>query len=203
MSLEVLVGSTLAVDPVMRTAEPRKTDAAYLYNRLRNDILSLALGPGTPLEEEDLARSFRVSRSRVRDALVRLANDGHVVMRERIRAIHLEGSREERLVVAPCPALEDAERGQCHDRSERGSPRRAARCHGPGGRDQEPDDGEIHVTIRARHRPAGNQPDHRKERHDKPPKTPWNIRRTVPNAIRRHADRGEENPRAHHQHPNL
>ncbi|HEY7687430.1 MAG TPA: GntR family transcriptional regulator [Dongiaceae bacterium] len=80
MSLEVLVGSALAVDPVMRTAEPRKTDAAYLYNRLRNDILSLALGPGTPLEEEDLARSFRVSRSRVRDALVRLANDGHVVI---------------------------------------------------------------------------------------------------------------------------
>lgn len=80
MSLEVVVGSALAVDSVMRTAEPRKTDANYLFNRLRDDILSLALGPGTPLAEEDLARSFRVSRSRVRDALVRLANEGHVVI---------------------------------------------------------------------------------------------------------------------------
>lgn len=64
----------------MRTAEPRKTDASHLFNRLRDDILSLALGPGTPLDEEDLARSFRMSRSRVRDALVRLANEGHVVI---------------------------------------------------------------------------------------------------------------------------
>jgi len=80
MNLEVAADHALAVDAVDQTAEPRKTDAAYIFNRLRGEILSLALGPGTPLDEEDMARSFRVSRSRVRDALVRLANDGHVVI---------------------------------------------------------------------------------------------------------------------------
>jgi len=80
MNLEVAVDDALAIEAVDQTAEPRKTDAAYLFNRLRNDILSLALGPGTPLDEEELTRSFRVSRSRVRDTLVRLANDGHVVI---------------------------------------------------------------------------------------------------------------------------
>lgn len=80
MNLDVAVDNPLAPEAVDQATEPRKTDAAYLFTRLRNDILSLALGPGTPLDEEELVRSFRLSRSRVRDALVRLANDGHVVI---------------------------------------------------------------------------------------------------------------------------
>lgn len=83
MSLEVAMGNALTMDAVDRPGDLRKGGnalIAHIYDRLRGDILSLALGPGTPLDEEDLARSFRASRSRVRDALVQLANDGHVVI---------------------------------------------------------------------------------------------------------------------------
>ena len=80
MNLEVAIDHGLAVEPVDQATDRRKTDAAYIFNRLRSEIATLTLGPGTPLDEEELARSFRVSRSRVRDALVRLAGDGHVVI---------------------------------------------------------------------------------------------------------------------------
>jgi DNA-binding GntR family transcriptional regulator len=80
MNLEVAIDHALAVEHVDQATDPRKTDAAYIFNRLRGEIVTLTLGPGTPLDEEELARSFRVSRSRVRDALVRLAGDGHVVI---------------------------------------------------------------------------------------------------------------------------
>jgi DNA-binding GntR family transcriptional regulator len=56
------------------------TDTARVFERLRSDILSLGRKPGTALDEEALARAFRTSKSRVRDALVRLASDGHVVI---------------------------------------------------------------------------------------------------------------------------
>jgi DNA-binding GntR family transcriptional regulator len=80
MTLEVAVDHALAMEAVDQATDPRKTDATYIFNRLRSEIVSLILGPGTPLDEEELVRSFRVSRSRVRDALVRLAGDGHVVI---------------------------------------------------------------------------------------------------------------------------
>lgn len=43
-----------------------------VYERLRDEILSCALAPGTPIHEQDLAQRFQVSKSPIRDALLRL-----------------------------------------------------------------------------------------------------------------------------------
>ena len=52
--------------------------AAFVYEGLRGDILSLRLEPGTLLDETELASRFKVSRSPVREALIRLAGEGLV-----------------------------------------------------------------------------------------------------------------------------
>jgi len=80
MSLDSATDSPIGVDGSYQRAERRKTDAARVFNRLRAEILSLERAPGTCLDEEALARVFRTPRSRVREALVRLASDGHVVI---------------------------------------------------------------------------------------------------------------------------
>lgn len=49
-----------------------------VYRRLRSDILACRLTPGADLHEMDLARDFAVSKSPVRDALLRLENEGLV-----------------------------------------------------------------------------------------------------------------------------
>jgi len=54
----------------------RATDAAY--QRLRDDILSWRIQPGTPLSEVDLAERLGVSRTPLRAALARLALEGLV-----------------------------------------------------------------------------------------------------------------------------
>ena len=43
-----------------------------VYERLRDEILSCALQPGAPIHEQDLAQRFEVSKSPIRDALLRL-----------------------------------------------------------------------------------------------------------------------------------
>lgn len=54
------------------------TVAALVHERLHDDILSLALPPGAMLSENDLAKGFGVSRTPVREALLRLADEGLV-----------------------------------------------------------------------------------------------------------------------------
>lgn len=49
------------------------------YETLRDEILSLALAPGQLLDETTLAERFGMSRSPVREALIRLAGDDLVV----------------------------------------------------------------------------------------------------------------------------
>ena len=49
------------------------------YETLRDEILSLALAPGALLDETTLAERFGMSRSPVREALIRLAGDELVV----------------------------------------------------------------------------------------------------------------------------
>lgn len=56
------------------------TGAAYVYERLRAEILDLALAPGETLDEAGLVRRFGLSRTPVREALIRLASDGLVAM---------------------------------------------------------------------------------------------------------------------------
>lgn len=49
-----------------------------VYNALRDDILNLVLAPGSPIDEIVLAEKFAMSRTPIREALVRLASEGLV-----------------------------------------------------------------------------------------------------------------------------
>lgn len=56
------------------------TNTAWLYEKLRKAILSLSVQPGENLEERELVERFGISRTPVREALIRLASDGLVVL---------------------------------------------------------------------------------------------------------------------------
>ena len=57
---------------------PRGTGASFVYDRLKTSILDLEMRPGTLLDETELSRAFHVSRSPVREALIRLSAEGLV-----------------------------------------------------------------------------------------------------------------------------
>ena len=50
-----------------------------IYDALRADILKLKLPPGTEIREAELASRFEVSKSPVRDALMRLERESLVI----------------------------------------------------------------------------------------------------------------------------
>ena len=56
----------------------RGSGARIVYDLLREEILSLTLPPGTPIDELDLAERLSMSRTPVREALARLAGEGLV-----------------------------------------------------------------------------------------------------------------------------
>ncbi len=63
-------------------SEPKRvkgTGVKFAYETLRDEILSLDLEPGAVLDETSLAERFGMSRSPVREALIRLAGDDLVV----------------------------------------------------------------------------------------------------------------------------
>lgn len=64
--------------PPRRTKRARGTGAAYVYGSLKAQILDLELKPGTLLDETLVSRQFGVSRSPVREALIRLSSEGLV-----------------------------------------------------------------------------------------------------------------------------
>ena len=47
-----------------------------VYERIRADILACVLSPGSRIFENDLAKRYNVSKSPVRDALLRLQEQG-------------------------------------------------------------------------------------------------------------------------------
>ncbi|MBR0557891.1 GntR family transcriptional regulator [Ciceribacter sp. L1K23] len=47
-----------------------------VYETLRNEIIELRLAPGSPLDEQQLSDRFALSRTPIREALVRLAAEG-------------------------------------------------------------------------------------------------------------------------------
>ena len=56
--------------------QKRGQGALRVYSKLREDILRLNLAPGELLDETGLSREFKLSRSPVREAMVRLASEG-------------------------------------------------------------------------------------------------------------------------------
>jgi DNA-binding GntR family transcriptional regulator len=62
----------------------RGSGADTVYEELRRGILGLTMEPGTLLDETELAEQFGLSRSPVREALIRLSGDGLVqILRNR------------------------------------------------------------------------------------------------------------------------
>ncbi|SIS70422.1 GntR family transcriptional regulator [Paracoccus saliphilus] len=60
--------------------QARGKGARYIYEELKREILTLELEPGAPLDETTISHRFAMSRSPVREALVRLSGDGLVEM---------------------------------------------------------------------------------------------------------------------------
>ena len=52
--------------------------ALQIYQSLRREILDMSLAPGVPLDEKSIAARYAVSRSPVREAIIRLSADGLV-----------------------------------------------------------------------------------------------------------------------------
>lgn len=64
--------------PAAEATAGRRHSGRYIYEELRQRILTLKLKPGEPLDEVSLAEQFGLSRSPVRDALARLVSEGLV-----------------------------------------------------------------------------------------------------------------------------
>ena len=64
--------------PQRGSAIKRTTTAAAIYRDLHHAIVSMQLTPGTALNEKMLTERFGVSRTPVREALIRLVEDGLV-----------------------------------------------------------------------------------------------------------------------------
>lgn len=72
--------SLISPDPSGRAALPRtrlrgQSTAEIIHRVLRDDILSLKLRPGEPLSEKRLGEQFGVSRTPVREAVLRLSDE--------------------------------------------------------------------------------------------------------------------------------
>ena len=63
------------VDPREPIGRSDRNDVS-VYDEIRNAIISGGLSPGTPLVEAMLAKQFGISRSPIREALVRLSHEG-------------------------------------------------------------------------------------------------------------------------------
>lgn len=62
-------------------SSPRKSSKAGIYERLRRAIMDFELAPGARITETELASSFGISRTPVREALHRLENEGLISIR--------------------------------------------------------------------------------------------------------------------------
>lgn len=61
-----------------KTDHKRGSGVKYVYDILRDEILELTLPPGSPIDEMRLAQRLSMSRTPIREALVRLAAEGLV-----------------------------------------------------------------------------------------------------------------------------
>ena len=59
----------------------RQTSSEAIYDELKDQIIFLRLKPGEEISASEVSEKFDVSRSPVRDALMRLRAEGLIVMR--------------------------------------------------------------------------------------------------------------------------
>lgn len=64
------------IDPGQMTERKRGSGVKLVYDLLRDEILDLKLAPGSAIDEVQLASRFGMSRTPIREALVRLAGEG-------------------------------------------------------------------------------------------------------------------------------
>ena len=64
--------------PQNKPDRKRGSGVKHVYDVLRDEIIDLALQPGSPIDEIQLAERFEMSRTPIREALVRLAAEGLV-----------------------------------------------------------------------------------------------------------------------------
>ena len=70
------LGSRVAATPQgAEGAEVRPTTSTLIYQALRSEIVSLQRRPGEPIAEKDISAQFGVSRTPVREAVLRLASE--------------------------------------------------------------------------------------------------------------------------------
>lgn len=69
-------------------AAPGTTSAALIHHALRDEIVSMRRLPGSRIAEAELAARFKVSRTPVREALLRLADEGLIEIASRA-SIHV------------------------------------------------------------------------------------------------------------------
>jgi GntR family transcriptional regulator, rspAB operon transcriptional repressor len=77
----------------------RQTAASAIYGELRRQILAMKRAPGSPISEKELAEAFGVSRTPVREALIRLAEEG---------LVQIQPQSGTRVGLIPIDALPDA-----------------------------------------------------------------------------------------------
>lgn len=65
---------------IEQTDRKRGSGARFVYETLREEILNLVRAPGEPVDEIGIAERLSMSRTPVREALVRLAGEGLVTM---------------------------------------------------------------------------------------------------------------------------
>lgn len=68
----------VSAPPTTETPARKRRGALMVYEKLREDIQWLRLDPGSALDEVALAKTYEVSRTPVREALLLLANEGFV-----------------------------------------------------------------------------------------------------------------------------
>ena len=66
--------------PPLRIGRPKGTGSQRVYAEIREDIIGLRLPPGADLDESGLEQRFGVSRTPVREALIRLASEGLITL---------------------------------------------------------------------------------------------------------------------------
>ena len=110
-----------AHSPPWRIGRPKGIGTQRVYAEVREDIIGLRLQPGADLDEASLEERFGVSRTPVREALIRLASEGLIFL------LPNRGARVSHIDISDIPQLFEA-----LDLCQRATIRWAAERRSPG-----------------------------------------------------------------------